>query len=339
MRFCGRFFLKRKTALFLAMLFAFLAVPVYAYFRFIWFTPGAKVYPGKEYLELKKGMGASQVARALDDQGMVHGPWSFLLLAKLTGKEKSLKPGIYRFSGESAWEVLGKLSRGDALPLSVTFLPGFTFAEVRQALGNTPGIENTHFSAKEFLQMAKPSCGFAEGGIFPDTYALAYGESALEVLDRAARRLEEKLDALWAAREPGLIWQNPCEALVVASLLEKEASKKEERQKIAGVIEKRLQAAMPLQIDPTASFAAGRKGAPTKDDLKRQSPFNTYTRLGLPPSPIALASLDALWAALHPLRTGALYFVASGGGEHAFSRTLEEHQAAVRRYRNGAFGK
>ncbi|MEX2367612.1 MAG: endolytic transglycosylase MltG, partial [Pseudohongiellaceae bacterium] len=187
------------------------------------------------------------------------------------------------------------------------------------------------------LQRDKQAMGIdrhPEGMIFPDTYNFTRGTSDLEILRRANRLLEQVLEQEWQARDVGLPYDGPYQALIMASIIEKETAVAAEREQIAGVFVRRLQRGMRLQTDPTVIYGLGAlfDGDLTRADLRRQSPYNTYLNNGLPPTPIALAGREAIAASLHPEQGDTLYFVARGDGSHQFSATLEEHNAAVQRY-------
>ena len=262
----------------------------------------------------------------------------FNLLARLAGKGTRIKAGSYELSqGASPWDLLRKITSGDVLLSELLVVEGWTFAQMREALNASKDVrhETRDLSDAQIMErIGAPADTPAEGMFFPDTYLFAKGDSDLKVLARAHRLMRRHLEQAWAARDEGLPYKTPYEALILASIVEKETGDPAERPTIAGVFSNRLRIGMRLQTDPTVIYGMGEdyKGNIRKSDLERDTPFNTYTRAGLPPHPIALPGLAALRAAVNPGKTDALYFVARGNGAHQFSRTLEEHNRAVARY-------
>ena len=267
-------------------------------------------------------------------------PWVLLILARLTGVQASIKAGSYEISrGITPLELLKKLTRGDFTQAEVTFIEGSTFRQIRQRLDAHPDLrhDTTGLPEAEIMRLLGAPGVAAEGSLFPDTYLFAKRSSDIELLARARRALERHLASEWQARAPGLPYSEPYEALIMASIVEKETGRDEDRSLVAAVFVNRLRQGMPLQTDPTVIYGLGEgfDGNLRKRDLLADTPYNTYTRRGLPPTPIAMAGLASLQAALHPAPSDALYFVARGDGSSHFSRTLAEHNQAVMRYQKG----
>jgi UPF0755 protein len=228
------------------------------------------------------------------------------------------------------------ITEGDTSLSGITFIEGWTFKQMRQALNadndvkhDTLGLSDREIAEKLGLGVSEP-----EGMFFPDTYYFSIGMSDLDILKRANRVMETKLTEYWAQRDPGLPYQTPYDALIMASIVEKETGQGKERPLIAGVFLNRLRIGMRLQTDPTVIYGMGDHydGNIRKQDLLTDTPYNTYTRVGLPPTPIAMPGAASILAVLHPAKSKALYFVSRGDGTHQFSDTLEEHNRAVWRY-------
>ena len=287
---------------------------------------------------VKPGSTARVAAMQIRAQGAGLSPRLFYWLARLSGKGTQLKAGSYEIEqGTSPWQLLQKMARGDQSLLAVTVPEGWTFKQFLDTLNQAPGLDHDAqgLSAAQIMQrIGAPPGTLPEGWFFPDTYLYANGSSELTILKRAYHAMQRQLDAAWATREPGLPLQTPYQALILASMVEKETGKPSDRDKIAAVFINRLRNGMPLQSDPTVIYALGSRytGAITRQDLQVASPYNTYLHTGLPPTPIALPGDAALQSVLHPAVTRALYFVARGDGSSAFSDTLAEHNAAVNRY-------
>lgn len=289
--------------------------------------------------EIPRGAAVSEVALLLAERGVLAHPRIFTLYARLTGRAEGIKAGEYELlPGISPAEMLDLFIAGRVLLHSLTLIEGSTFADVRRQLANEPSItvELASATGEEVMKALGSPNLHPEGQFFPDTYLFARGTTDLEFLRIAHRRMQTELEAAWAERAPDLPLTSPYEALVLASIIEKETALEEERPVIAGVFIERLRRGMRLQTDPTVIYGLGEAfdGNLRRGDLQSDTPYNTYTRAGLPPTPIALPGAGSLRAAVRPQVTGALFFVATGKGDgsHDFSRTLEEHQAAVRRY-------
>lgn len=280
------------------------------------------------------GMALSTAAAALSAAGA--GPrWLFVWRARMRGLEASLRRGEYRLSpGESADDVLDRLARGVVLSYRFRIAEGST---VSALLARLAADERLDFRLADVtaadLMPRLGLAGHAEGRFFPDTYQFTRGDRGAALLKRAEARMEAVLAAVWQQRQAGLGIDKP-QALVLASLIEKETGVAADRRRIAGVFHRRLQLGMRLQADPTVIYGLGQDfdGDLKRAHLAADSPYNTYRRHGLPPTPIAFPSRASLEAAVDPAAGDALYFVARGDGGSHFSATLAEHNAAVRRY-------
>ena len=286
---------------------------------------------------LEEGAGLTALAAQLQQQGVVQSAWLFTLLGRLTGQASQLQAGTYLIDRPmSPWALYAMIRQGKSVQYSVRFIEGWNLAEMRVALNAAPalrhdtaGMSDAQLAAALGMPDATP-----EGMFFPDTYFYAPGSSDLDILKRAYALQQQKLAAAWAARAPGLPYQSSYQALIMASLIEKETAQSDERPLIAAVFLNSLRLNMKLQTDPAVIYGMGSQydGTLTRADLEADTPYNTYTRYRLPPPPIALASEASLQAALHPATSAALYFVARGDGTHQFSDTLAQHNAAVFRY-------
>lgn len=289
--------------------------------------------------EVPRGASLRTVASSLDDRDLLEQPDLWVLWARLTQRAGSLKAGEYELKpGLTPRGLLDLLNAGEVLLHSITFVEGSTFADMRKVLAAHPAVRNEHAaaSAPDIMRKLGAPELHPEGQFFPDTYHFARGASDLELLNIAHKRMKEELDAAWRQRAPDLPLASSYEALILASIIEKETALDSERPQIGGVFIERLRRGMRLQTDPTVIYGMQENydGDIRRADLTRDTPYNTYTRGGLPPTPIAMPGLDSLQAAVQPEVTGALFFVATGEGDgsHYFSRTLAEHNEAVKRY-------
>jgi UPF0755 protein len=289
------------------------------------------------YLEVGKGEGLARIARDLAERGILAKPLWFQILAYAEGVQKQLKYGEYEIPpGMTPRALLDKLVAGKVRQYPVTVVEGWTFSEMLAFLSRHPALK-PEVSGKppdEIMALLGATGQPPEGRFFPDTYFVTRGTSDLDVLKRAYGKMQTVLEQEWRNRSESLPLGSPYEALTLASIVEKETARPEERAAVAGVFVRRLAKGMRLQTDPTIIYGLGAAfdGNIRKDDLRRDTPYNTYMRLGLPPTPIALPGLPAIRAALHPDAGTSLYFVARGDGTHVFSATLEEHQRAVDQY-------
>ncbi|WP_101759425.1 endolytic transglycosylase MltG [Oceanicoccus sp. KOV_DT_Chl] len=294
---------------------------------------------GLEY-NLLKGSSFHSVIADLTAEGALSNPLLLKIYSRLSGKGRHIKAGDYFFAaGLTPRQLLNKLERGDVRYYTVTLVEGWNLTQVIAALRAQSQLKQTLDTSAELLTPAllglDKEYSSLEGLLFPDTYRYQRGISDLELLQQAAARLQQVLLEEWQLREEGLPYASPYEALIMASLIEKETGVANERPIIAGVFVRRLQKGMRLQTDPTIIYGlgAGFDGNLRSRHLKdKTNIYNTYRYHGLTPTPIALAGREAIHAALHPAKGDALYFVAKGDGSHYFSSTLEEHQQAVRKY-------
>lgn len=289
--------------------------------------------------EVPKGASLRTVASSLNDQHVLDQPQIWTLWARLTQHDHSLKAGEYQLQpGLTPIELLELLNSGNVLLHSITFIEGSTFSDMRSVLAQSPTVQHKYaLSTPEEIMRALGQAGVhPEGQFFPDTYRYPRDTTDIELLGMAFRRMQQELNAAWETRAKDLPLATPYEALILASIVEKETGLDSERAQISGVFVERLRRGMRLQTDPTVIYGMMSQydGNIRRKDLLRDTPYNTYTRAGLPPTPICLPGLDAIRAAVQPDNTGALFFVASGNGDgsHQFSRTLAEHNAAVKRY-------
>ena len=288
-------------------------------------------------LELRAGSSLKAVAAQLGAAGVLRQPELFVLFARLHGEAGNLKAGNYEFARPlTPLSLLQRMTRGDVTQVSITFVEGWTFRQMRKALREHPKVrlETADLSEAEVLQKLGIPQPLAEGWFFPDTYHFSEGASDLAILRRAHLLMVRHLDQEWGRRAPDLPLKSPVEALILASIVEKETGRAEERGMVASVFTNRLRIGMRLQTDPTVIYGMGEAfdGNIRKRDLTTDTPYNTYTRAGLPPTPIAMPGLDALRATLNPASSDAMYFVARGDGTSKFSRTLAEHERAVTQY-------
>ena len=299
-------------------------------------APGASVVD----LEIEPGTTAAAVAEVIVASG-ADAP--ILLLQawfRLSGSARQIKAGSYEIAaGTTPRTLLRMLVRGEEALKSVTLVEGWNFTQVRNALQKAEQLtpESAALSPELIMErLGKPGV-HPEGRFFPDTYTYAKGSSDLRVLLRAAKAMDRRAEAAWALRSPDTPLKSPEQALILASIVEKETGKPSDRAQIAGVFINRLRAGMLLQTDPTVIYGLGTHydGNLRKRDLQADTPYNTYTRAGLPPTPIAMPGKAALLAAVKPAPTTALYFVARGDGTSQFSTTLDEHNRAVNKYIRG----
>lgn len=261
----------------------------------------------------------------------------FEVLARALGRERDIKAGSYELTEPvTPLALLDLLTSGDVTQAEVRLIEGWTFAQVRAALDASPDLrhDTARMEEPQVLERLQAREGQAEGLFFPDTYLFAKGSSDLAVLRRAYKAMQRHLAAEWEARDPKVPYASPYQALIMASIIEKETGRATERDQIAGVLVNRLRIGMRLQVDPTVIYGLGNAfdGNLRKNDLLEDGPYNTYTRAGLPPTPIAMPGRASLHAALRPAQTQALYYVARGDGSSHFSRNLDEHNRAVTKY-------
>jgi UPF0755 protein len=286
---------------------------------------------------LKQGSSLKSAAHQMSQAGVLSSDWLFVLLARSLGKATQIKPGNYEIEkSTSPLQLLDMISKGRVEQSDITLVEGLTFSQFRQILNSSTALRHDTASLTEYeiLKRIGATETQAEGLFFPDTYNFASGSSDLSVFKRAYQLMNRHLQENWGKRDTDLPLNTPYEALILASIVEKETGQAIDRPMIAGVFINRLHKKMLLQTDPTVIYGIGEKfdGNLHKRDLLTDTPYNTYTRVGLTPTPIALPGLASIQAALHPAKTTALYFVARGDGSSYFSSTLAEHNNAVNLY-------
>lgn len=330
----------RKPLAWLALVvLAIAGIAVWAGIGYLHFTrTPLQVSGAGQTIEIAKGQGFKGIVRQLRDEKLSDAsPLLWRALAMRLGIADKLHAGEYALApGMTPTVLLENMAAGRVLHHRVTLVDGWTFAQVRAALQKAPRLAHALDHLDDAAAMAKlgDAGQSPEGEFMPDTYDYVLGMSDLDVLGRAHQAMQAYLAAEWTKRDTSVPLQTPYQALILASLVEKETAVPAERPEIAGVFERRLKIGMKLDTDPSVIFGMGAAyaGKIHKVDLETDTPYNTYMRAGLPPTPIALPSRAAIHAVLHPAAGDALYFVARGDGSHQFSATLAEHNAAVRKY-------
>jgi len=288
---------------------------------------------------LKSGSSLTGAARQMAEAGVLARPGVFVVMARMLGEAGKVKAGNYEVEKAiSPLDLLHKITRGDVTLDSITLVEGWTFKQMRQALDRHPALRHDTLGLVESEILKRLGVGetAAEGWFFPSTYHFSNGTADFAILRRAHQLMRTHLQGQWEARNPALPLATPYEVLILASIIEKETGQAAERPLISAVFVNRLRIGMRLQTDPTVIYGLGDAfdGNLRKRDLLADTPYNTYTRAGLPPTPIAMPGLDSIKAALNPADSNMLYFVSRGDGTSHFSRTLGEHDRAVTRYRN-----
>lgn len=287
---------------------------------------------------LKPGSTMKTVARQLTQSQLLSEPWSFIALARALGKGANIKAGEYEIDrNPTPLALLALFTKGQqAEQVSVQFIEGHTFADMRRVLDQHPALkhDSKDLSEIEILREVGSIETKAEGLFFPDTYLVIPGTSDLKLLQRAYKAMQDRLASAWETRDTSVPFTEPYQALIMASIVEKETGQPDERPLIASVFINRLKKRMLLQTDPTVIYGMGDRynGNIRKADLQRDTPYNTYTRAGMPPTPIAMPGIASIKAALNPATSNALYFVAKGDGSHEFSANLLDHNRAVNKY-------
>ncbi|HEY5719153.1 MAG TPA: endolytic transglycosylase MltG [Gammaproteobacteria bacterium] len=333
-----------RTLLLLAVVLAAVAAWFGWHYQQFLHTPLAIPADGVS-VEVSRGTGLRQVSDDLAVRGLLASPELLVLYGRLNGLDTGIKAGEYLLEpGLTPPALLAQISSGRVVQYALTLVEGWTFHQALAAVRADPVLRRTldPEADDDALMAALGRPGLhPEGRLFPSTYHFPRGTSDVEFLRRALEQMEQVLQQAWAQRAEGLPFADPYEALVLASIVEKESALAEERPLIAGVFVRRLERGMRLQADPTVIYGLGSgfDGDLRRRDLRTDGPYNSYTRHGLPPTPIALPGAGSIEAVLHPAAGQALYFVARGDGSHEFSATLAEHSAAVRRYQLGGKDK
>lgn len=304
-----------------------------------WYWANKPLTLGAEHVDYQVEMGSRPraVAVAMKNAGIDIYADGFVLLARLTGSDTQIKAGAYEATrGDTPSILLRRMANGDMTRTSLTLVEGWTYHRIRQALRDNPDIRQTleGVSDTQLLARLGSTEKSPEGLFYPDTYVFVPGSTDYDILRRAYQAEQKLLDALWVARAPDLPLKTPYDALILASLIEKETGHSADRARVAGVFVNRLRLNMPLQTDPTVIYGMGDayQGRIRKKDLTTDTPWNTYTRAGLPPTPIASSGRASLYAALHPEQHKFLYFVSRGDGTSEFSKDLDSHNRAVSKY-------
>lgn len=340
--------------LFRLFVFSILALIIIGAFLFIDYkkflsTPMVLADSPKTFT-VQSGDNISKLIKSFDEKGFplaqkspfsrFLGGYYFRYLAKSRHQSNQLKIGEYPlYKGMTPPDVLNTLISGKTIAYTVRFGEGWTFKQLRAELQNNPNVDHTLLFVpdKDIMKALKLGNGKTayEGQFFPDTYQFPSHTKDSDILKQAYNLMQKNLDKAWQARDKSIKLKSPYELLILASIIEKETGVNDEREKISGVFHRRLAKGMPLQTDPTVIYGMGDryKGTIYRSDLKRDTPYNTYTRTGLPPTPIASPSLASLMAAGQPDKGTSLYFVADGKGGHTFSNTYKEHLKAVKVYR------
>ena len=291
-------------------------------------------------LQVKKGRSLKGLSSDLTAVGVFAEPWSFLWMGRLLGRANDIQAGYYALPPRmTPYRLLEMIANGEVTETQITFIEGWNFAQMRAALDAHPLVvhDTAGMSDLDILRRIEAVDSHPEGWFFPDTYRFHPGSSDLKILQQAHRTMQTRLDALWQTRAKGLPYASPYQALIMASIIEKETGLEAERGMIAAVFVNRLRRQMRLQTDPSVIYGLGKQfdGNLRRRDLETDSSYNTYTRAGLPPTPIAMPGVRALEAALRPAPSKALYFVARGDGSSQFSDNLQDHNRAVQRFQLG----
>ena len=327
---------------FFLTLFLFAALVIFGAgaFALWWLNQPLRLPAPSVDLSVEPGTTPRSIARSIADTGTQVDPDLLYWWFRLSGQARQIRAGSYELEqGLTPRNLLTVLVRGEEATRSLVLVEGWNFRQVRAALAraeqlkpDTVGLSDAALMA----QLGRPDMA-PEGRFFPDTYTYSKGSTDAALLQRALRAMDKKLDAAWSQRSPDLPLKTADEVLILASIVEKETGRSNDRAEIAAVFANRLRIGMPLQTDPTVIYGMGLKytGNLGKSDLQTDTPWNTYTRGGLPPTPIAMPGKAALLAAVQPAHSKALYFVARGDGSSQFSASLDEHNRAVNKYQRG----
>jgi len=292
---------------------------------------------GSVLVSIEKGQNLNQIISVLDEKGVVNGRW-FKWLVRFKGVANKIQAGEYEFSpGLTPVQILTYLVKGKVNQYAVSIVEGQTFKEILKDIQGHSAIKRTlPINAKmaEYLELLNISEKHLEGLLLPETYFFVKNTSDADIIKRAYRSMQVFVNSAWPDRQKRAVLPSVYDALILASIVEKETGVASERKQIAGLFIRRLEIGMKLQTDPTVIYGMGDvyKGDIRFRDLRKDTPYNTYTRYGLPPTPIAMPGKAAIEAVLHPVETKSLYFVSKGDGTHVFSETLKQHNAAVDKY-------
>lgn len=292
---------------------------------------------GSVVVNIERGQNLNQIILTLNKKGIVDGRW-FKWLVRVEGAANKIQAGEYEFSpGLTPKQILQFLVKGKVNQYAVSIIEGQTFREILADIQDHPGITSTlpkNADMAEYLELLNIAEHHLEGMLLPETYFFVKNTADTEIILRAYRSMQLFVNSAWPKRDKKRVINRVYDALILASIVEKETGAASERKQIAGLFIRRLEIGMKLQTDPTVIYGMGDiyKGDIRFRDLRKDTPYNTYTRYGLPPTPIAMPGKASIEAVLHPAETKNLYFVANGGGTHVFSQTLKQHNAAVDKY-------
>jgi UPF0755 protein len=312
----------------------------FAYYATTQHAPG----PLPVHFDIKPGSSLRSAARQMEQAGALREPRLFIAMARLLGEAGNIKAGNYEIQeAVTPYRLLQKITEGEVTQVTIKFVEGWTFKQARKALDEHPSVihRTRELGDAEILKLLRIDAPSPEGLFFPDTYHFSMGSSDLHVLRHAYRLMQSHLKTQWAARAAESPLASPYEALILASIVEKETGSPDDRPLVAAVFVNRLRKRMLLQADPTVIYGLGEgfDGNLRKRDLVTDTPYNTYTRAGLPPTPIAMPGLASLAATLNPPDSDVLYFVSKNDGTSHFSRTLGEHERAVTKYQRLRSGR
>lgn len=329
--------IKKTIKLFLILTLLSAAAAIYVWFYWQeWMQKPLPIPQQGITVTLEKGQTLSHLLNNLSQQKLLDNPKPLRWYAQIQQQTKVHQGEYFLPQGTTPTELLEKLNKGEVILYQITVVEGWTVKQVLAVLATKDKIksDSKNLSVDEIAKRLGIENGQLEGWIFPDTYTFSRNTSDLDLLQLAHNKMRQRLDEKWQTREENLPYKTSYEALIMASIIEKETGHASERDQIAGVFVRRLQQGIKLQTDPTVIYGMGDayKGKIRRKDLNTPTPYNTYTITGLPPTPIAIPSLASIEAALHPAPGDALYFVAKGDGTSEFSATLQEHNAAVRRF-------
>jgi len=293
--------------------------------------------PGQSLYNIEKGSSLRDFSKTLENRGIIAREWPLLVWATFTGKATRIQAGEYRFPETTNLKsIVKQILDGEVVTYSVTIIEGWTFSDIRKMLQKSEHLTDdiADLSELEILNAIGSSQPHPEGLFFPDTYYSSRGDSQLAILKVAHDTMATHLEEVWQNKSLEVAIETPYEALILASIIEKESVVDTERTLISGVLSNRLRQNLLLQTDPTIVYGLGDvfDGILRKSDLTNDGPYNTYTRRGLPPTPIASPGMKSLIAAVQPKQTSKMFFVARGDGTHEFSETLAEHNVAVNQY-------
>ena len=328
----------RKIFVIPLLIFFVVTACVFTYLAFIW---NRNLNDSDHVFSIAQGQSLSAVALQLKKAGILKSHRNLVALAYLKGQGRQIKIGEYKLqAGSNIRQLLHMITSGKVIQYPLVLIEGWTFKQFMAALRRAPKLKHTlqGMSDAQIMEQLGYIEQHPEGRFYPDTYQYTYGMTDAMILKQAYKRMSQHLDQQWQDRDHKLPVNTPYEALILASIIEKETGKANERRDISAVFTNRLRMHMRLQTDPTVIYGMGvaYKGSNIRiKDLRKDTPYNTYTRYGLPPTPIAMPGKDSLHAALHPSDSKALYFVGRGDGSHQFSRTLKEHNRAVIKYQVG----